>query len=81
MWLWAAWSGGNPAHSGGLKLDDHYGPFQPRPFYDSMISMMYIVPWAQQDGCSEQRDAGVGLEGEDPDTSSRCPRLSVRAKV
>ena len=27
---------GDPAHSrGGLKLDDHYGPFQPRPFYDS----------------------------------------------
>ena len=23
---------------GGLKLDDHCGPFQPRPFYDSMIS-------------------------------------------
>ena len=22
--------------AGGLKLDDHYGPFQPRPFYDSM---------------------------------------------
>ena len=21
---------------GGLKLDDHCGPFQPRPFYDSM---------------------------------------------
>jgi len=20
--------------AGGLKLDDHYGPFQPRPFYD-----------------------------------------------
>ena len=20
-----------------LKLDDHFGPFQPRPFYDSMI--------------------------------------------
>ena len=20
----------------GLKLDDHYGPFQPRPFYDSV---------------------------------------------
>ena len=28
---------GNPAHSRGLKLDDHCGPFQPRPFYDSMI--------------------------------------------
>jgi len=24
--------------AGGLKFDDHYGPFQPRPFYDSMIS-------------------------------------------
>ena len=23
--------------AGGLKLDDHCGPFQPRPLYDSMI--------------------------------------------
>ena len=23
--------------AGGLKLDDYCGPFQPRPFYDSMI--------------------------------------------
>ena len=23
--------------AGRLKLDDHYGPFQPRPLYDSMI--------------------------------------------
>jgi len=23
--------------AGGLKLGDHYGPFQPRPFYDSII--------------------------------------------
>ena len=28
---------GDPAHSRGLKLDDHCGPFQPRTFYDSMI--------------------------------------------
>ena len=28
---------GNPAHSKGLELDDHCGPFQPRPFYGSMI--------------------------------------------
>ena len=28
---------GDPAHSRGLKLDDHCGPFQPRPFCDSMI--------------------------------------------
>jgi len=25
---------------GGLKLDDHCGPFQPRPFYDSMLAML-----------------------------------------
>ena len=24
--------------AGGLKLNDHSGPFQPRPFYDSVIS-------------------------------------------
>ena len=28
---------GNPAQSRGLELNDHCGPFQPRPFYDSMI--------------------------------------------
>jgi len=28
---------GDPAHSRGLELDDHWGPFQHRPFYDSMI--------------------------------------------
>jgi len=28
---------GDPAHSRGLKLDDRCGPFQPRPFYDSVI--------------------------------------------
>ena len=32
MWLWAT------LHiAGGLKLDDNCVPFQPRPFYDSMI--------------------------------------------
>ena len=29
--------------AGGLKLDDHYGPFQPRPFYDSMILCFYEI--------------------------------------
>uniref|UniRef100_A0A669QYE1 Reverse transcriptase domain-containing protein n=1 Tax=Phasianus colchicus TaxID=9054 RepID=A0A669QYE1_PHACC len=29
MWLWDI--------AGGLKLDDHCGPFQPRPFYNSMM--------------------------------------------
>ena len=27
---------GDSAHSRGLKIDEHCGPFQPRPFYDSM---------------------------------------------
>jgi len=29
--------GGVPAHSRGLELDDLKGPFQLKPFYDSMI--------------------------------------------
>ena len=28
--------------AGGLKHYDHCGPFQPRPFYDSMILYIYI---------------------------------------
>jgi len=44
-WLWAACSGGWRSSggwhiAGGLKLDGHCGPFQPRPFYDSMISLV-----------------------------------------
>jgi len=29
--------GGVPAYSRGLELDDLKGPFQPKPFYNSMI--------------------------------------------
>ena len=28
--------------AGGLKLDDHYGPFQPRPLYDSIFMLESI---------------------------------------
>jgi len=28
---------GDPVHSRGLEPDDDCGPFQPRPFYDSVI--------------------------------------------
>jgi len=28
---------------GGLKLDDHCGPFQPRPFYDSLSGKRHIL--------------------------------------
>jgi len=29
--------------AGGLKLDDHCGPFQPRPFYDSILCLYALV--------------------------------------
>ena len=35
--------------AGGLKLNDHCGPFQPRPFYDLSQSAM-----EQQQQCSNQ---------------------------
>jgi len=28
--------------AGGLKLDDRYGPFQPRPFYDCMALRVMV---------------------------------------
>jgi len=34
---------GDPAHSRGLEPDDHCGPFQPRPFYDSMVCVFPSV--------------------------------------
>jgi len=33
---------GNPARCRGLKLDDHCGPFQPRPFHDSDSMIIHI---------------------------------------
>ena len=46
-WMWSGQPGllvRDPAHSRGLKLDGHCGPFQPRPFYDydSMILKFHI---------------------------------------
>ena len=36
---------GDPAHSRELKLDDHCGPFQPRPFYYSMKQSTILHLW------------------------------------
>jgi len=38
-----------PHIAGGLKLHDHCGPFQPRPFYDSprgmsLLLLLLLVP-------------------------------------
>jgi len=30
--------------AGGLELDDLYSRFQPKPFYDSMISSRKVIP-------------------------------------
>ena len=35
---------GDPAHSRGLKLDDLWGPFQPRPVYDSIQYKGQVMP-------------------------------------
>ena len=29
--------------AGGMKLDDHCGPFQPQTYYDSMILLKYLL--------------------------------------
>ena len=42
----SGWPGlvvGNPAMAGGLKLDDHCGPFQPRPFCDSSNNQLVLL--------------------------------------
>ena len=32
---------GDPAYGRGLELDDRYGTFQPRPFYDDSVMMLF----------------------------------------
>ena len=44
---------GDPAHSRGLKRDDHCGPFQPRPFYDSMISTAQAFAQNEKTHCTD----------------------------
>jgi len=43
--------------AGGLKLDDHCGPFQPRPFCDSMI---LHESWLQKASFPSRSNSGVG---------------------
>jgi len=33
--------------AGGMKLDDLSGPFQPKPYYDSILSSYLFLPLAQ----------------------------------
>ena len=34
---------GDPAHSRGLELNEHCGPFQPRPFYDHFLTIPPVL--------------------------------------
>lgn len=47
--------------SKGLELDDTYGPFQPIPFYDSLIQR-YRLLWCScifiSDGCAHSYNSG-----------------------
>ena len=43
----------------GLNLDDHCGPFQPRPFYDSMISISQVTVLTPQLGKVQYRLQGL----------------------
>ena len=42
--------------AGGLQLDDHCGPFQPRPFHDSVINRKskYIIIHQQSEICGDE---------------------------
>ena len=51
MGPWAAWAGGGqPCPWQGLKIEDLWGPFQPKPFCDSVAMLIYSgnLPWGPQ---------------------------------
>jgi len=69
MWHWAAWSGGWRLHIAGvLKLEEHCGPLQPRPFHESMILMYTLLQ-------PESRRWGLGKEEEETKTKAYSPQL------
>ena len=73
--------------AGGLKLDDHFWPFQPRPFYDSMWTSASVAgKWG---GEIKEKGVFIGeldssvLKG-DADSCSKqpeCPPLSFKAQT
>ena len=54
---------GDPAHSRGLKPDDHCGPFQPRPFCDSMTLLIMREKEQVEELCTQ-----ILFEGTPPRT-------------
>ena len=39
---------GNHVYSMRLKLDDYYGPFQPKPFCDSMVKIKDLMKFLEK---------------------------------
>ena len=50
---------GVPAYSSELELDDFKGPFQPKPFYDSMIVLLHSQ---HAEECSSSSAQALKLE-------------------
>jgi len=64
--------------AGGLKLDDHCGPFQPRPFYDSM-SALHLQLYTK---CIEKNNVGpsTGKNKIKQTNTTRCKSMQIRGK-
>jgi len=56
--------------AGGLKLDDHCGPFQPRPFCDSMILFCSIFD-SQNSHLKRKVEIGKSLKCHFKDPQSK----------
>ena len=76
---------GDPAHSRGLELSDHCGPFQPRPFYDSVILINWDEPVVLSATPDEDEDDQKSLlkelikltQGDEPCSSPGPSKLSA----
>ena len=50
--------------TGGLKLNDHCGPFQLRPFYDAMILLPILSSGQANESSAESQELGILLDGQ-----------------
>ena len=50
---------GNRACGRGLELDDLSGPFQPKPFYDSMMKSPLVSPKHHVSVCKKKAPAAI----------------------
>ena len=60
--------------AGGLKLDDHCGPFQPRPFNDSLIHLL----WAKDNPFPKSSQANPSSSLHPGETAPRNSRTMAK---